>query len=291
MSTSRPPGRSRWPAAPAPLDLRPGEVHGDQQVAERLHGERLAVRDLARLLAAGDLVEGQVGPDPAGVHQGDLGAAVAGCDVAASWASAMRLASGPSVSRFGDRVMSAVIEPTTRLAIGADARLPAVDDLGLRRVGGGSGRPGGWSTSVRLRRTSPVRGLMVSVGLGDDPAEGRRRGDHPVATVRVGDVADVRLVGVAGDDQVDLRVQVLGDVDDRAGDADALPVGAGLHAALVEQHDDGLHAAAAQFAGGPVGGLDLVAELDALDAGLGDERRAWPPGSSRCSRPSPRAPS
>ncbi len=59
--------------------------------------------------------------------------------------------------------------------------------------------------------------------------------------------------------------------DDRPGDAVALLVSAGLEATLVQQHDDRLHAAPAQLAGGPVGGLDLVAELDALDAGLGDQ--------------------
>ena len=54
---------------------------------------------------------------------------------------------------------------------------------------------------------------------------------------------------------------------------DALLVRAGLEAALVQQHDDRLHAAAAQLAGRPVGRLHLVAELDALDAGLGDQGR------------------
>src|SRR3712207_8469177 len=54
---------SRSPSGPAgdglllqqPLDLRPGQVHGHQQVAEWLYREGLTVGRLARLLPAGDI--------------------------------------------------------------------------------------------------------------------------------------------------------------------------------------------------------------------------------------------
>ena len=58
----------------------------------------------------------------------------------------------------------------------------------------------------------------------------------------VGQRADVRLVGVAGDDLVDLGAHLGGDLGDRRGDAVATVDGAGLVAALVQEHDDGLDA-------------------------------------------------
>jgi hypothetical protein len=85
---------------------------------------------------------------------------------------------------------------------------------------------------------------------------------------------------VAGDDEVDARVEVLRDVDDRAGQAAATglaPEGerrAGRRqAALVQQHDDRLDPRAAQVAGGEVRRRDLVLELDVLDPRLGHELR------------------
>ncbi len=79
-------------------------------------------------------------------------------------------------------------------------------------------------------------------------------------------------MGVAGDDGVDCWVETGVDVDDRARD-----VGALVHqdrvgdAALVEQHDDGLDALSLQLGHQGVGGLDLVEEVVALDAGGGHE--------------------
>ncbi len=55
--------------------LRAGEVDDVHHVGEGLDGERLAVGDHAVALRAGRL-EGQVGADAAGVHQGELGAAL-----------------------------------------------------------------------------------------------------------------------------------------------------------------------------------------------------------------------
>ena len=105
-----------------------------------------------------------------------------------------------------------------------------------------------WSTRwfievLRSRRTSLLRRSRTrSVSVTTRPkdeAEVTMRG----SAGRVGDVADVRLVGVAGDDGVDLGVEGLGDRDDRPGDAGALLSRCRrLEPALVQQHDDRLHA-------------------------------------------------
>ncbi|MEZ5236002.1 MAG: hypothetical protein R2749_25390 [Acidimicrobiales bacterium] len=76
---------------------------------------------------------------------------------------------------------------------------------------------------------------------------------------------------MAGDHQVDGRVEPLGDVQHRAADALAGPVGAGLDAALVQQHDDRLHPLGGELRGGGVGGGHLVGEAQPADAGLGHQ--------------------
>ena len=71
-------------------------------------------------------------------------------------------------------------------------------------------------------------------------------------------------------------VELLHDIDDRAGDARALVVIAGRQAAFMDQHDDGLDAARLQFGNQRVHRLGLVAEFEAGGALRRDDvRRAF----------------
>ena len=105
--------------------------------------------------------------------------------------------------------------------------------------------------------------MVRSMSVTRRPNE-RRAGDELAV-----DRAVVRLVGVAGDERVDLGVEVVDDVDDRAGDPGALVVRRrrDRRAALVDQHDDRLDALRLELGDERVDRLDLVEELEAGDAG------------------------
>src|SRR6185437_16555574 len=96
----------------------------------------------------------------------------------------------------------------------------------------------------------------VFVGAGDQPAV---------------DVADIGLMGVAADHDVDGAVEVFDDVDDGAGNAGAFIVIAGGIAAFVDQYDDGLDATRLQFRHQRVHRLGLVPEFQSRDARRRDD--------------------
>ena len=83
-------------------------------------------------------------------------------------------------------------------------------------------------------------------------------------------------MGVAGDHDVDRLVELLDDVDDRAGDARAFIVVAGRQAAFVDQHHDRLDAARLQFRDQRIHRLGLVAEFEAGDAVRRDDQFGVP---------------
>ena len=116
-----------------------------------------------------------------------------------------------------------------------------------------------------------VRALVDDeVHLGDDPAERERARDDSTVQLAV-----VRQVRVARDDDVDRGIEQRVDPDDGARDAVARVDGARsrrLRPALVQEHDDRLDALPLQLGDERVGGLGLVQEAPALDPGLSDER-------------------
>ncbi len=92
--------------------------------------------------------------------------------VAASWASAIRSPSDDSASRLRLRVMSAVIEPTTRLATGAEMSL----HFSIAAVWAGSAatsRVTAWLTVVTEERITSVvrRSSFSSVSVMTRPNE------------------------------------------------------------------------------------------------------------------------
>ena len=125
-----------------------------------------------------------------------------------------------------------------------------------------------------IRRHVLGAAIELEVDVGDEPAEGRRAGDRPAI-----DDAVVRLVRVAGDEEVDGVGGAVDDVDDRAGEAVAVVEAEWerLAAALVQQDDDRAHAVLpAQHLRPAVRRLGLVEEREALDSRLRDDvRRAF----------------
>jgi hypothetical protein len=152
--------------------------------------------------------------------------------------------------------MSAVIEPITRLASGAlmasYRRHVAGDDLVVHRD----------------RRDVLRPAVDGQVHVGDQAAERGGAGDGDAV-----DHAVVCLVGVPAEHRVDLVVEAVDDVDDRARDAGAAVVAAtGRGAALVQQDHDVVDAAALQPGHQGVGGVGLVEEVVAGHALGGDDR-------------------
>ncbi len=115
------------------------------------------------------------------------------------------------------------------------------------------------------------------MNVGEGPAEGRGLSDQ----VTVHDTV-VCLVGVAGNDRRDFRVQLLGDIDDRSGKAGAAVIGTGarLRPALVDEKHDRVHASLLELGGGGVRRSHLVIETQALDALGGDDGRGVLQGHS-----------
>lgn len=127
-----------------------------------------------------------------------------------------------------------------------------------------SGDVAGHHQVVRLGRDD-----FAAVGV-DDQVD---VGEHPTGGAGAGDHAVVGLMGVARDDDVDLVAHTLDDVQVRFADAVALvdAPAVGLHAALVEQHDNGVDALLPQLGEQALHGVGLVDELEALDPGRGDQ--------------------
>ena len=232
----------------------------DQRVPERLDGERLAVGDLARLLAAASLAEEKTGADAARVHERGHRAAEVGRSRGLEHrvgdrrrpAAARRPRSCPlGVSR--PERMSAVIVPTTRLASGAErvvylSRIAVVGRV-LRR------RPASRWVRRAGRDLSPSTRGRSEVDVGDHPAERRRArrracrrssqmygawvcaltDDLHRVVEPVGDRRDLRAAEVDALVHVRVGVAVGGGRVDRRG-------GRVLEAALMEEDDERLDA-------------------------------------------------
>ena len=92
----------------------------------------------------------------------------------------MTLASVLSVSRFGERVRLAVIEPITRLAIGADAAFHLADDRRSASASAGTVRVTRWFVDVVSERlTSPV-----ALSMNSDVSVTTRPNDDADVTIR-----------------------------------------------------------------------------------------------------------
>ena len=190
------------------VDLSARHVHRHQHVGEGLNAEGLAVRDGAGV---------DVGADATGVHERDHSRRAvcwiqSAPEVAQSWASAMMSPSDDSPAAFCARqrrrrgAEHAVLDRRGDLAVLVDQR----SDVGRRglRVPPDDDVVDGCSDDV----LGPPVDRQVDVG--DQPADGRRTGDHDP---RAGEVRAVeRPVGVARDDEVDLAVEALDHINDRA---------------------------------------------------------------------------
>jgi hypothetical protein len=277
------------------LELHAGQGHHHQAVAEGLHGEGVAIGDGARRRAAA----GQVGAQPPGFISASWAPPWSGARVAASWASATRRPAALSVRPRRSKLPP--MRPTGRCARGAAAwayRRHGLLHGGHRprlaqRVGPGRrlGRQqalarSGVGAVVEHRQVAAAGGGAVHLaGAGVDHQVGHRHGTPEAQRLHhrpAVDQAVVALVGVGGQDQVDLLADALGHAPHVAAPAGAggvVPVGglaggAGL-AALVHQHHQGLHALGVQCGGGAVDGVGLVGETQPGHArGHHDGRRA-----------------
>ena len=108
-----------------------------------------------------------------------------------------------------------------------------------------------------------VAGLAVELDIdrGDQRAVFVGRGDEPPV-----DLANIRLVGVAADHEIDRAVEFLDDVDDGAGDRGAFIIIAGRITTFVDQDDNGFNAARLQFRHKRIHGLGFIAEFQACGA-------------------------
>ena len=200
------------------LDLGAGQRHRDEAVRERLHGEDLPVGDLAGQLAAADLVEHEIGADPARVHERHDGAAQGGRrrglelrvgDVVAERRLARRRVRARDVG--GDRADDAVRDRGGDDAVALDERrLVRV----LRDVAG---------DDLVVDRRSDVGSpdflsIVMSMSVTSRPNEAALVTGRPSIDAVVG------VVRVTGDDEVDLVAHAVHDVHDRARDARALVV-------------------------------------------------------------------
>ena len=109
-----------------------------------------------------------------------------------------RLACGDTTS---SRVMSAVIEPTMRFAIGAAIALYFAIDRGLVRVLRTS------RVTITLSGRDGLHVLRLVVDREVDVRDHERPNEDALVTSRAAEVADVRLVRVRADDEVDLRIE------------------------------------------------------------------------------------
>src|SRR5690606_28072730 len=161
-----------------------------------------------------------------GVHEGDHGAAVLGCGGGGQLGVGDQVAQrglGRPVGGAGD-----VRGDGADDAVGHGGRqlVPLRDDGALSPV-----RPdvaGDEVVGRGDRVAHDVAGATVQVQprLVDDATQGRGARDVALLAARVGQGADVGGVGVPGDHEVDLGVQVVVDRPDRVGEAAALVVAA-----------------------------------------------------------------
>ena len=212
--------------------------------------------------------------------------AVLGGGGAQRMASATRSPIGVSMPRLPllSPRMSSVLEPTTRAPRAPDRAfhlaMIAVWVASLATVAGdqvvGRGRP----ATVDLT----ALGVDDEVGLGDDPAVGGRARHQPRVARRVGDVAHVRLVGVAGDDR--RRPSGSGRLRDRRRSGRRCRRTAGRCRVCTPPSWSSTTIAFTpcfcSVLGRGVGRSRTSSlELDALDAGRGDQASACPRGSCR----------
>ena len=253
------------------LQLRTGELDRDQSVRERLH-----IGDVAH--GHGALgAEEQVGAQAARIHQADLrrGSGVRGvrgrpqvhiCD------QVTERGFDSAIGARGATAHDVGADPADLL--GTDHRGlgdRVGDDLRHRRVSGVERRPTG---DERLERRGD-RLQLLRVGIHGDVelAEGGAvlvRLQHGARTARALDRARVRLVGVRGDDRIDLC---------RSAAHERAVVGAGCcergairsgSSVVREQHDH--IGAVCDLLGHAVRGRQFVTELDARDTRRGDHR-------------------
>ena len=249
------------------LDLCAREIHDDQGVAERLHGVQVA--------EGGGVVGGggvQVGPNPAGVHEGDDCALV--------------LRGGQL--RIGDQVAQRTF---ARVVVGpqdggAGERTDGRAFHGVRELFGLGDQRGHLGV------------LCGAAGIHDDVSgadvqhlvlaavDGHVEALQQVAVeVALDDGASVHdavvpLVRVPADDGVHTRVKAVDDIGDGAsqGAAGGFVEAVLADAALVNEHDDGVHALRLQLGDVFIYALGLVQEVQAGDplgaddggGGLGD---------------------
>ena len=219
----------------------------------------------------GDLAGRDVCADAARVHERDLRAAEVarlrrselgiGDDVAERGLArqALRRARDRGVRRSDDPTRD---RPGDRVVV--------VDQARHRRILGNVTR----DDHVACRLCDDVVRLRVDrqVDVSDQATEGRRARHELAVEVR----ADVWLVGVRADDDVDLGIHPVDDVDDVAAEALAgvvEPGGPALEAALVEQDDDRLDAELLQARHEHVHRVRLVEEVEPLHAGRRDDLR------------------
>ena len=185
--------------------------------------------------------------------------------VAASWASADDIAQralagivGRARQRCRDRPRAAVGDRCGKLVV-------SLQQGGLFRI---AGIVAGANDDVVSPGTDDVacRRVELQIDRGDDSAVLVATGDQPSV-----DVADIGLMGVAADHDVDRLVEFLDDVDDRSGDSGTFIIIAGRKTAFMDQHDDGFDAARLQLRHQRVHRISLVAEFEACDAHRRDD--------------------
>ena len=232
------------------LDLLAGQRQRHQLIAERLAGEQIGVGHRAILLPR------NIGAHAAGIGEGDHRAAVCrgagrgelgvGDDIAER---ALAGIVGHARQRFRHRARRTVGDRRGNPVVGFKQR-------GLFGVLGK--RCGADDVVVGLGADDVARdGIELEVDRGDERAVFVAAGDKPSV-----DLADIGLMGVAGDHHIDRAIEFFDDVDDRARDARALIIVAGRRAAFVDQHHDGLDAARLQFGHQRIHRLGLVAEFE-----------------------------
>src|SRR5690606_33162128 len=213
------------------VELCAGQRDDLHQVVERLHGERLAVGDdpIGRV--------GKVGAHASRVHQRDLRAA--------ALAGGLQLGVGDQIAQ--GRLPGGCRAPGDVGGDGADLPvldlgdplLPGLHELDDLRVGSdvaGDDVIVGDHRGAHHVLRPPVD---LEVDPGEHTAEGGSLGDVPRLTGGVGRLADVGLVRVPHDDQVDVGGDAPGDPHTGPGDH---RTGVGALAdvdlvALVHQHD------------------------------------------------------
>ena len=266
------------------LELLAGQRHGHQAVTEGLHGEGFAVGDVAVAFVGRARRVGEAGAaHTARIHQGDHGVAETGLagggELRVGDDEAGRLAAGgvgDVGQRAGDRADDAFGERRGDALVTGDQ----IVERGVRRDRGVVAEDDG----VPRRNGKRVARLAVDrdVDFGEHAAEGQRAGHRHQLAGFGRQLAVVHVVRVAGDHQVDCRIEALDDIDDVAGKARAVVVAGdrrgrrALAAALMDRDDDDFSALVADLADQRVGGIGFILECQAFDAARCDDgRRAF----------------